>query len=132
METVVICGLGVIVLLLVLGWLFGENAGPQAPRRVLPEIPVGKVQTHTYQRVSGGYCHSCLAWDTMEKHIEKMIAEGWEPLTSTSDTTASYGLAKGLVGGALLGPLGLLAGKGGKKEATITINFIKRQVRTVV
>jgi hypothetical protein len=92
-----------------------------------PGAAVGTVETHTYEKHSLGEYYRSSSVETMDKHIEKMVAGGWDPLTSSSNTIASYALAKGLAGGALLGPLGLLAGKGGKKESTITITFIKKR-----
>ena len=110
----------------------GERPKPKASigRRVQPEAPVGRVETHTYQKSGfGAYYHrGFFSPSTIDNHIERMLADGWEPLTTTSTPTPNYGLATGIVAATLLGPLGLVAGKGANKETTVTINFIKKRL----
>lgn len=54
--------------------------------------------------------------------IDKTTVEAYEVITEEHRKSASSGVARGLVGGALLGPVGLLAGGlSAKNKGTITV-----------
>ncbi len=54
-------------------------------------------------------------------YLDKTTIEAYEVVTEESRKSAVSGVARGLVGGALLGPVGLLAGISAKNKGTITL-----------
>lgn len=53
--------------------------------------------------------------------INKYTIEGYELVTDEHRKSAASGITRGLVGGALLGPVGMLAGLSAKKKGTYTV-----------
>ncbi|KPU42132.1 hypothetical protein OXPF_39110 [Oxobacter pfennigii] len=59
-------------------------------------------------------------------YLDKRTVEGYEVVTDEHRKSAASGVARGLIGGALLGPVGLLAGGLSAKNKgvyTLAINF---------
>lgn len=53
--------------------------------------------------------------------VEKWTVTAYEVITDEHRKSAASGIARGLVGGAILGPVGLLAGLSAKNVGTYTI-----------
>jgi len=53
--------------------------------------------------------------------LDKSTVESYEVITEEHRKSATSGIARGLVGGALLGPVGLLAGLSAKNKGTHTL-----------
>lgn len=59
---------------------------------------------------------------TKPLYLDKETVESYEVITEESRKSAASGIARGIVGGALLGPVGMLAGGlSAKNKGTITI-----------
>lgn len=54
-------------------------------------------------------------------HLEKSMIESYEVITEDHRKSAVSGVARGAVGAALLGPIGLLAGLSAKNKGTYNI-----------
>lgn len=53
--------------------------------------------------------------------VEKWTIEAYEVITEEQRKSAASGIARGLVGGAILGPVGLLAGLSAKNKGTYNL-----------
>lgn len=58
---------------------------------------------------------------TSKVEINKGMVESYEVITEESRKSAASGIARGAIGAALLGPVGLLAGLSAKNKGTHTI-----------
>ena len=56
--------------------------------------------------------------------VEKWTVEAYEVITEEHRKSAASGIARGLVGGAILGPVGLLAGLTAKNKDTYNIAIV--------
>lgn len=82
--------------------------------------------------IAGDYINYCIGWTTSLVYIEdskgyniedisKSNVEHYEIVTEESIKSATSAVARGLVGGLLLGPVGLLAGLSAKSKGIYTL-----------